>query len=82
MTDKTKSSPVHKIRPGAVELAIWKNDGDMPAPRIATASGGRRPWILSGDGFPPSGRRLLEARRPHEAAGTPRARRREPRGVV
>jgi hypothetical protein len=34
MTDKTKSRPVHKIRAGAVELAIWKNDGEPPDPLI------------------------------------------------
>jgi hypothetical protein len=28
MTDKTRSRPVHKIRAGAVELVIWKNDGE------------------------------------------------------
>jgi hypothetical protein len=32
MTDKTRSKPVHKIRAGTVELAIWKNDGEMPCP--------------------------------------------------
>jgi hypothetical protein len=28
VTDATKSKPVHNIRAGAVELAIWKNDGE------------------------------------------------------
>ena len=28
VTDATKSEPVHNIRAGAVELAIWKNDGE------------------------------------------------------
>jgi hypothetical protein len=32
MTDKMKSEPVHKIRAGAVELAIRKNDGEMASP--------------------------------------------------
>jgi hypothetical protein len=32
MSDKTRSRPVHKIRAGAMELAIWKNDGDASYP--------------------------------------------------
>jgi hypothetical protein len=32
MTDRTKSPPVHEIRAGSVELAIGKNDGEMPCP--------------------------------------------------
>jgi hypothetical protein len=40
MNDKTKSKPVHKIRAGTVELAIWKNDSDASYPHS-------RPGLIS-----------------------------------
>jgi len=38
MTDKEKSKPVHKIRAGMLELAIWKNDGEEDPWFSVTAS--------------------------------------------
>jgi hypothetical protein len=32
MTDRMKSEPVHKIRAGTVEVAIWKIGDEVPIP--------------------------------------------------
>jgi len=54
MTEEEKSKPVHKIRAGTLELAIWTNDGEAllpltvlnwrqrPSPRIRLDFGFRR----------------------------------------